>query len=220
MRKTSYAITALAVICTTVFTILSLTRTDWVVARYDVNALSYEGQIRSLEGMPTSGARSPRGRHLGSKEPTAASSLPGIKTTAMRTAISVRHGQVPVMRLNWQLASVLYHWLAILVGVSTAARRRRVWRAVAGFIIFHSVAQLVAFILIVDLYRTARYPTFEDAKLGPALIFNAVAWIFGVITAVTVIITGTEADRGKRWAAGNRPVHTRLDEATSLLRGN
>jgi hypothetical protein len=42
------------------------------------------------------------------------------------------------------------------------------------------------------------------ALTGPALVFNAVAWVFGVLTAISVILTGMAADRGKRWAAGNR----------------
>ncbi|KAJ7346624.1 hypothetical protein DFH08DRAFT_196106 [Mycena albidolilacea] len=219
MRKTSYAITALAVICTTVFTILSLTRTDWVVARYDVNALSYEGKYglskvcqRVVLDLPGGGTRFERANCR--KFPTR--DQDDCDENRYFCAAWSSAGYAVELAIGFGALSLV----AILVGVSTAARRRRVWRAVAGFIIFHSVAQLVAFILIVDLYRTARYPTFEDAKLGPALIFNAVAWIFGVITAVTVIITGTEADRGKRWAAGNRPAHSRLDEATSLLRGN
>jgi hypothetical protein len=42
------------------------------------------------------------------------------------------------------------------------------------------------------------------ALTGPALVFNAVSWVSGVLTAISVILTGMAADRGKRWAAGNR----------------
>ncbi|KAJ7189610.1 hypothetical protein B0H12DRAFT_1012981 [Mycena haematopus] len=219
MRKTSYAVTALAVICATVFTILSLTRTDWVVARYNMDALSYEAKYglsqvcqRVVLDLPGGGSKFERAncRKFPSRDEE------DCDENSYFCAAWTSAGYAVEVAIGFGALSLV----AILLGVSTSARRRRVWRAVAGFIIFQSLLQLVAFILIVDLYRTSRYPTFEDAKLGPALIFNAVAWIFGVLTAVTVIITGTEADRGKRWAAGNRADHARLSEATSLLRGN
>jgi len=74
--------------------------------------------------------------------------------------------------------------VALLIGVSTHSRRRRVWRAVAGLVILHgesflkpfstikphytpqAVFQLVTFILITDLYRKDRFPAFEHAKPG------------------------------------------------------
>ncbi|KAF7361888.1 hypothetical protein MVEN_00533300 [Mycena venus] len=218
MRKTSYAITAVAVICTTIFTILSLTRRDWIVTRYKLNALSYEAKYGLSQVCQrlvlNAGGDTKFERFECRKFPSRDADdcdehqyFCGAWTSA---------GYAVELAIGFGALSLV----AILVGVSASARRRRVWRAVAGFIIFQSVLQLVAFILIVDLYRTSRYPTFDDAKLGPALVFNAVAWVFGVLTAIAVIVTGTEADRGKRWAAGNRAEHGRLNEATSLLRGN
>jgi len=95
--------------------------------------------------------------------------------------------------------------VTIVVGVTTHSRRRRIWRAVAGLVVFHAILQMVAFVLVVDQYRTGRFPTtFLEVKFGPALVFNAVAWVSGVLTAISVILTGMAADRGKRWAAGNR----------------
>jgi hypothetical protein len=56
----------------------------------------------------------------------------------------------------------------IVVGVTTHSRRRRIWRAVAGLVVFHAILQLVAFVLVVDQYRTGRFPTtFLEVKLGP-----------------------------------------------------
>jgi len=219
MRKTSYAITAVAVICTTVFTILSLTRTDWVVARYKLDALSYDAKYglsqvcqRLVLNIPGGGTKFER---------FDCRKFPDRKTddcdeNRYFCSAWTSAGYLVELAIGFGALSLV----AILVGVSTLARRRRVWRAVAGFIIFQSVSSAIAFILIVDLYRTGRYPTFEDAKLGPALVFNAVSWIFGILTAVAVIFTGTEADRGKRWAAGNQADRGPLSEATSLLRGD
>ncbi|KAJ6499295.1 hypothetical protein C8R45DRAFT_981885 [Mycena sanguinolenta] len=219
MRKTSYAITALAVIFTTVFTILSLTRHDWVVARYKLDVLSYEGKYglhqvcqRVAIDLPGGGTKFERSqcRKFPSRDEEDCDEN-GYFCAAWTSA-----GYAVEIAIGFGALSLV----AILVGVSTSARRRRVWRVVAGFVVLQSLLQLAAFILVVDLYRTSRYPTFEDAKLGPALVFNAVAWVFGALTAVTVIVTGTEADRGKHWAAGNRAERGRLSEATSLLRGN
>jgi len=219
MRKTSYAITALAVVCTTVFTILSLTRTDWVVAKYKVDALSYEGKYglsqvcqRVVLDLPGGGTKFERAncRKFPSREQD------DCDDSRSFCAEWTSAGYAVELAIGFGALSLV----TILIGISTSARRRRVWRAVAGFIVLQSLLQLVAFALIVDAFRVSRYPTFEDAKLGPALVFNAVAWVFGLLTALTVIVTGTEADRGKRWAAGNRAAHARLDEATSLLRGN
>ncbi|KAK7057182.1 hypothetical protein R3P38DRAFT_2839780 [Favolaschia claudopus] len=219
MRKTSYAITALAVICTSIFTILSLTRRDWVVARYggESDSLRYEGKYglsqlcqRVVLDLPGGGTKFERAkcRKFPSRD------ADDCDENSYFCAAWTSAGYAVEVAIGFGALSLV----AILVGVSASARRRRVWRAVAGFIIFQSVLQVVAFALIVDLYRTSRYPTFEDAKLGPALIFNVVGWVFGILTAVAVIVTGTEADRGKRWAAGNRA--TRLNETTSLLRGD
>jgi len=217
MRKTSYAITAVAVICTTVFTILSLTRTDWLVARYEIGALSYEAKYglsrvcqRLVLSVSDGGAEKSNCRKFPSRDHD------DCDENRYFCAAWATAGYAVELAIGFGALTLV----TILVGVSASARRRRVWRAIAGFIVFQSVLELVAFALVVDLYRTSRYPTFEDAKLGPALIFNAVAWIFGVLTAVAVIITGTEADRGKRWAAGNRANHGRLSETTGLLRGN
>ncbi|KAG0693399.1 hypothetical protein DFH29DRAFT_964260 [Suillus ampliporus] len=75
---------------------------------------------------------------------------------------------------------------ALLIGVSTHSRRRRVWRAVAGLLF-----QLVTFILVTELYRKERFPAFEHAKPGVGYVLNAVSWV-------------SAADRGHQWAAGNR----------------
>lgn len=39
---------------------------------------------------------------------------------------------------------------------------------------------------------------------GAAFVLNTVSWVFGVLTTIGVIITGISANKGHRWAAGNR----------------
>jgi len=94
--------------------------------------------------------------------------------------------------------------IALIIGVSTHSRRRRIWRAVAGLILFHAIFQLIAFIIVTDLYRTGRYAPFEHAKIGTGYVLNTVSWIAGLLIGVGVITTGISADKGAKWAAGNR----------------
>lgn len=48
------------------------------------------------------------------------------------------------------------------------------------------------------------YHPFEYAKPGPAYIMNVVAWTFSTVTCGAVVYTGISANKGRRWAAGNR----------------
>ncbi|KAJ7084393.1 hypothetical protein B0H15DRAFT_848978 [Mycena belliarum] len=207
MRKTSYVLTAFAVILTTVLTILSLTRNDWVVARYQSDVLnsSYEakyGLARVCERLVVNlpGRGSPKFedfqcRRFPTRDDDKCSSDNQYFCAAWTSA-----GYAVELAIGFGALSLI----TIALGVSTHSRRRRIWRAVAGLVILQSIFQLLAFALVVDMFRTSRFPTFEDAKLGPALIFDAVAWVFGILTAISVISTGIAADRGHRWAAGNR----------------
>ncbi|KAJ7462314.1 hypothetical protein B0H11DRAFT_2055066 [Mycena galericulata] len=204
MRKTSYAVTAVAVIITTVFTVLCLIRSDWIISRYQALNSSYEAKYglstvceRLVINLP--GRGSPRFEEFECRK-FPDREKDDCKDNQFFCAAWTSAGYAVGLAIGFGALSLV----TILIGVSTHSRRRRIWRAVAGFVILHSLFQLVAFVLVVDMYRTARFPTFEDAKLGPALVFNAVAWVLGVLTAVSVIFTGMSADRGKRWAAGNR----------------
>ncbi|KAJ7680328.1 hypothetical protein DFH06DRAFT_1162668 [Mycena polygramma] len=202
MRKTSYAITALAVICTTIFTILSLTRTDWVVTRYEALNASYEAKygLAKVCQRLVIGRGSPRFEDFECRKFPMREKDSCDEENQFFCAAWASAGYAVQLAIGFGALSLV----TVLFGVSTHSRRRRIWRAIAGLIVLQSLLQVVAFALIVDLYRTGRYPTFDDARLGPALIFNAVAWVFGILTAISVIVTGTAADRGKRWAAGNR----------------
>lgn len=98
--------------------------------------------------------------------------------------------------------------LTLIVGVSTHSRRRRIWRVVAGLIILHSAFQIITFAIVTNSFNRNRYPTFDRAKLGVSYALTVVSWALGVINAVAVMVTGHFAERGHRWAAGNRAYRT------------
>ncbi|THV05044.1 hypothetical protein K435DRAFT_816619 [Dendrothele bispora CBS 962.96] len=98
----------------------------------------------------------------------------------------------------------------ILIGVSTGSRRRRIWKAVAGMVALHATFGIVAFGVVTDVNRTGAYPSLEYAKPGIAYGFNTFAWVFSVIVAAAVVITGISAEKGHKWAAGNR-AYRRID---------
>jgi hypothetical protein len=39
---------------------------------------------------------------------------------------------------------------------------------------------------------------------GLGYVFNAISWVAGFLVGCAVIVTGIAADRGQKWAAGNR----------------
>ena len=41
--------------------------------------------------------------------------------------------------------------------------------------------------------------------VGLGFAFVTVGWVFGILTSLGVIFTGTAADQGQQWAAGRRP---------------
>ncbi|KAF7976070.1 hypothetical protein HWV62_7622 [Athelia sp. TMB] len=113
--------------------------------------------------------------------------------------------------------------VALLIGVSTHSKRRRIWRAVAGLVALHAVFQLITFALITDIYLQGRYEPFNEAGLSAGYYMNLISWVTGFFTAIGVIITGLAADKGytlpkqfipamltrnlhtgRPWAAGNR----------------
>ena len=83
------------------------------------------------------------------------------------------------------------------------------------------LSQIAAFSIVTHLYRTEMFPTFDRARpgacvpifvvglaltldVGLAYVLNIVSWILGVLVTAGVVTTGISANRGHRWAAGNR----------------
>ncbi|KAJ7072318.1 hypothetical protein C8F01DRAFT_1012000, partial [Mycena amicta] len=207
MRKTSYALTALAVALCTVLTVVSLTRIDWIVAKYQSDIFNSTFQANyGLSELCTNLVVKFPGRGGSRYEDPQCRAFPTRENdncdeenrffcamwSSARYAVEVAIG-------FGALALI-----AIAFGVSTHSRRRRIWRAVAGLVVVQALLQLVAFAIVVDQFRTARLPTFEDARLGPGLWLVSVAWVCGILITLATVVTGVAADRGKRWAAGNR----------------
>jgi hypothetical protein len=90
---------------------------------------------------------------------------------------------------------------------------------------------MIAFIIISDLYRTSRLPEFASVYpgktplypllssrshvipfTGPAWYINMLSWVFSFLIVFGVIWTGKAADKGHKWAAGNR-AYTRIRDS-------
>ncbi|TFY62245.1 hypothetical protein EVG20_g6777 [Dentipellis fragilis] len=117
--------------------------------------------------------------------------------------------------------------LSLIFGVSTHSRRRRIWKAVAVLVTAHGAFLLVwledcgmmliwagvvltaafvmaAWAIITDLWRTSTFWEFDHARPSFSYYVSLVSWIFSYAIVGGVIYTGVAADKGHRWAAGNR----------------
>jgi len=212
MRKTSYVVAFFAVTFTLILNILSAVRHDWLVVKTDVahvkTIISYglmeRCQVEMVE-LP-----SPHG-HFQYRD---SSCRPFPTHVADRCKEENR-----LFCTAWITAGYLTELgagfagvalFALLIGVSTHSRRRRIWKAVVWLITFHALLQIVAFTIVTRLYQTSQFPTFENAMPSTAYIMNIFSWAFAVIIALGVVTTGVSANKGHRWAAGNRayyPIH-------------
>nr|GAT56374.1 predicted protein [Mycena chlorophos] len=204
MRKTSYAVSALAVVATTIFAVVALTRIDWIVATYHSDALGatfeakyglHEMCTRLLVQLPGKDDRyeHPECRAFPTREDDQCNEDNRLFCTLWSTAryaseLAIGFGAVTLV--------------TIAIGITTHSRRRRIWRVVASLLTIQALLELAVFAIVVDQFRTAGFP--NKARLGPGLWLTTVAWIFGVLSAIATIVTGIAADNGKRWAAGNR----------------
>jgi len=94
--------------------------------------------------------------------------------------------------------------VAIFAAALSRARRRSLWKVVAGLIGLRAGCQIVAMSLIVHLWRTWDYPPFEGSNLSHSFYINLSSWILDVIISLGVSITGLAAEAGYAWAAGKR----------------
>jgi len=94
--------------------------------------------------------------------------------------------------------------LAIVFGVTTHSRRRRIWRVAATFVSLHALCLLVTFAIVTDTYNKSTFRQFERARPGPAYILGTMGWVTAVLVTFGLLVTGTAASMGQRWAAGNR----------------
>jgi len=207
MRKTSYAYAFIAVAATLVLNTLSAITPNWIVL-HSPEVFNYKTTVtygftqrceRSIFHIPGEDGRVAYtdfkcrpfpGRVTDACEDENRAFCTLWSTAGYATELAIGFGALAC--------------LALIFGVSTHSRRRRIWRAVVWLVVFHAIWQLTAFIIVTDLYRRSVYPPFEYARPGPAYIMNTVAWVFSLLTSVAVVVTGVSANKGRKWAAGNR----------------
>ncbi|KAI6040321.1 hypothetical protein EDC04DRAFT_2867715 [Pisolithus marmoratus] len=208
MRKASYALTFIAVIPLLTFNVLSARLPDWLIANQtvdDTRVIVRYGLMERCERMmfevpgPNNVTYSDYSdyecRHFPLREQDKCE-----KENKIFCAAWVSAQYSTELGIGFAATALV----TLLFGISTHSRRRRVWRAVAGLVVLHAVFQLLTFILVAELYRMNRFPGFDHAKPGSGFILNAVSWLVGFGVAYGVIYTGMAADRGYKWAAGNR----------------
>ncbi|KAI0696715.1 hypothetical protein BC835DRAFT_1405882 [Cytidiella melzeri] len=214
MRKTSYVVTFFVVVISLLLNVFSLQRSDWLVVRYPeilgTRVIVEYGLVRSCEyqsmSIPSGG---------GSKIEY---SDYRCRTFPSRTKDSCEK-ENQTFCVKWTSAGYLSELatgfgavscLAIVFGVTTHSRRRRIWSVVAALVALHAVCLIGTFALVTDTYNQASFPGFERARPGGAFILGTLAWIIAVLLTFGVLVTGTAASMGHRWAAGNRaytPIH-------------
>jgi len=208
MRKISYLFSFIAVLCTLLLNIISDTRSDWLVVRspevlHTIITVTYglsqrcERQVTRIPG-PNNGKLEYSDYECRKFPAKVKDHCEDENETFCAFWVSASYFEELAI---WCAAASL---CAIIFGVSTHSRRRRIWRAVAGLVLFHALFQAIAFGLITQTYRLSSFPTFEHARPGTAYVLNTISWVFDSIIVFAILVTGVSAERGHRWAAGNR----------------
>ncbi|KAI0266805.1 hypothetical protein BC834DRAFT_823389 [Gloeopeniophorella convolvens] len=216
MRKTSYAVTFLLVSVSLVLNVLSATRNDWLVDKgreiFYTRVVTRYGLMRRCERSVT-------------KFPSSSGEwdivYTGYKCRDFPKSVSDQCDDTNrYFCAAWTSAGFCAEigigfgamaLLALLFGVSTHSRRRRIWKAVAGLVALNALFSMVAFAVVTDLFRTSGFSDFINAQPGTAWYINLVSWLFSFVVAFGVVWTGVAADKGHKWAAGNR-AYTRIED--------
>ncbi|KAI0930208.1 hypothetical protein AcV5_006984 [Taiwanofungus camphoratus] len=209
MRKTSYVVAFFAVVVTLILNVMSARRPDWLVVN---NPEVFHSRVTVQYGLTKRCDRQ-------------VVVVPGLPDSSRLAYTDYKCRPFPnrvtdncekenkVFCMVWSTAGyfselgagcAVVACLALLFGVSTHSRRRRIWRAVAGLTALHVVFQVAAFAVVTHLYRLAWFPSFERARPGTAYVLNTVSWILGILVTIGIVTTGISANKGHRWAAGNR----------------
>ncbi|KAN0111367.1 hypothetical protein V8E52_008642 [Russula decolorans] len=217
MRKTSYVVTFLLVSVSLTLNILANQRTDWLIdpgreflhTKYIVHYGLMERCERQVLRIPD-----PDGDWQ--------EVFTAFKCRDFPKSVSDRcEKENRLFCVEWTSAGYLAHMalgfsvmalFSLLIGVSTHSRRRRVWKAVAGLVTFNALFSMIAFSIVSDVYRTSGIPDFAFVHPGPAWYINMLSWVFSFLIVFGVIWTGKAADKGKKWAAGNR-AYTRIRDS-------
>ncbi|TFK44696.1 hypothetical protein BDQ12DRAFT_730724 [Crucibulum laeve] len=207
MRKTWYGITFAAVLVTLLLNVISSRRPDWLVVRYpEVLHTKITVQFGLNQRCERTITEIPGGNGKITYRDYECRDFPKSVTdhcedeNSQFCAAWTSAGYLDFIAIGFAVISLV----TIIFGVSTHSRRRRIWRAVAGLVLFQSLLQIVTFGIITDMYQSSRYPSFDQARPGVGYVLNILAWILGLLIATAVITTGILADKGHRWAAGSR----------------
>ncbi|KAF8629665.1 hypothetical protein AX17_005604 [Amanita inopinata Kibby_2008] len=208
MRKTSYAFTFIAVAITLAMSVLSLIRPDWLIVKnpeiLHTKVTTYYGLMKrcDLEEAHIPGPSNGEISYINYKcrRFPAPVSDGCDKEYRHFCATWTTAGYAVELSIGFATLSIL----AIIFGVSTHSRRRRIWRVVCGLISLHAFFQIVAFGIVTDAYNESRFPIFDLARPGLAYVLSTLSWVLGVFTTFAVFMTGVFADKGYHWAAGNR----------------
>jgi len=214
MRKTSYAVTFLLVLISLALDIFAISRTDWLIdsgreilytrtiVRYGLTKRCERQVVRvpDLSGDWQDVFTAFKCRDFPKSVSDRCEKENRLFCVEWTTA-----GYMALLAVGFGAMALL----ALLIGMSTHSRRRRVWKAVAGLVTLNALFSMIAFIIVTDLFRTAHLPDFVDTRLGPAWYINLLSWFFSFLIVFGVIWTGKAADKGHKWAAGNR-AYTRI----------
>ncbi|KDQ27610.1 hypothetical protein PLEOSDRAFT_158512 [Pleurotus ostreatus PC15] len=209
MRKTSYVVTFFAVALTLTLNIISAQRPGWiVVSSPEILRRKVTFYYGLSERCERDIIRLPKPSDDSELEYTSYTCRPFPTSTAdscqdenrLFCTVWTSAGYISQLAIGFAAVSLL----SILIGLTTHSRRRRIWRAVAGLTFLHAACQIGTFAAVTEMYRSDRFPTFEQGRPGWAYIFNVLSWVLGIITTFAVVTTGISADKGHRWAAGNR----------------
>ncbi|KAI0051818.1 hypothetical protein FA95DRAFT_1484486 [Auriscalpium vulgare] len=217
MRKTSYAATFVLVVATLFLDIYATTRNDWLVDNgteflRTKTAVKY-GLMERCERQTVRMPGPTEGSEIVYRSDWTCRTFPATVTDGCEKghryfcAAWTSAGYAAELGIGFGALALL----ALLIGVSTHSRRRRIWRAVAGIVALQAIFPMITFAIVTDLYRTSRFPGFDHAHPGVAFYVIAAGWITSFAVMAGVIYTGIAADHGHRWAAGNR-AYTRITD--------
>ncbi|KAL0955966.1 hypothetical protein HGRIS_002148 [Hohenbuehelia grisea] len=209
MRKTSYAVTFVAAAAILVLNVLSVRSPEWIIVKYpeifrskvtDYYGLTDKCQLQVVRiPNPSESGHLDYTTYSCREFPDNATDHCDQENSAFCIAWTSA-GYVSQIAIGFVSMSLV----AILFGLTTHSRRRRIWRAVAGLVSLQTSLQIVCFALVTDTYRNSTFQPFEQGRPGIGYVLNTVSWVLGVLTTGAVIMTGLAADKGHQWAAGNR----------------
>ncbi|KAA1475206.1 hypothetical protein DENSPDRAFT_841948 [Dentipellis sp. KUC8613] len=209
MRKTSYAITFLLVAVALFLNVFAIQRPDWLIVkgsdiihtritvRYGLTERC-ERTIIEIPG-PSAGGKIAYTDYQCRAFPSSVTDRCEKGNRGFCTAWSSA-GYLAEMSIIFGAVALL----SLIFGVSTHSRRRRIWKAVAVLVTAHAAFIMAAWAIITDLWRTSSFWELQHAQPSFSYYVSLVSWIFSYAIVGGVIYTGVAADKGHRWAAGNR----------------